>query len=310
MKSKSSRVLLIGTAVLFVLFISAEIVLRKVYGFTDAVLFKADSAFEYIPIPQKRYRFQKNSYYNSFSQRSREITTADSMIILGFGDSVINGGIQTDQDSLATSLLTRYLTSKYRKNVLVTNISAGSWGPDNCFAYLQRYGNFGAKQMVLIVSSHDAYDNMEFTDIVGRQPNYPAQQYSLAVVELVDRYLYPRLQQSLDWSSRSHSVGGSDSLLINKHQDGAKFNTGFASFHQYSQTTGIPLLIYLHADEAELTSRRYNQQGQEIIAFCQKNNIPLIQELDFNLQAEDYRDDIHLSERGQYHLYAILKKYL
>lgn len=36
------------------------------------------------------------------------------------------------------------------------NISAGSWGPDNCAAYLKHYGLFGAKAMSLLVSSHDA----------------------------------------------------------------------------------------------------------------------------------------------------------
>ena len=310
MNSKNRRVVLASTVFLLVLFVFSEIVLRKVYGFTDAVLYKSDRYFEYIPIAQKRYKFRKKIYYNRFSQRSREVLVADSNIILGFGDSVINGGDQTDQDSLATSRLTQYLTSKYHKNVLVANISAGSWGPDNCFAYLQRYGNFGAKKMMLIVSSHDAYDNMEFTNIVGRQPNYPAQQYSLALIELVDRYLFPRLRQSIKWTNYTQSTGGGDSLVVNKYRIGAEFNRGFTSFQRYSQITSIPLIIYLHADQNELKNRRYNHQGQEIIAFCQKNSVFLIKELDFNFQTKDYRDDIHLSERGQYHLYAILKKYL
>jgi hypothetical protein len=306
-KVKSFRNYYILLSLGLFLILLTEVILRQTFGFTDAVLMREDKAFEYIPIPQNRHRFLKTNYYNSFSQRNREITSADSSIILGFGDSVINGGVQTEQDSLATGLLSTYLSQKKHQRVLVTNIAAGSWGPDNCYAYLKKYGNFGAKKILLVVSSHDAYDNMNFEKIVGIIPSYPTKQYPFAIAELFDRYLYPRyLAQYFSFASEK-APEKNDHLLISKYESGMSFNSGFQNFANYSDSTKIPLLVYLHADQDERKQGAYNEQGKEIIAFCAKNNIPLIQELDYKLSEADYRDGIHLSEQGQRHMYDILK---
>ncbi|TGE04303.1 hypothetical protein [Hymenobacter fodinae] len=304
--SSRRKYFIVGGFLLFGLLLM-EGVLRKVYGFTDAVLMREDKDFEYIPIPQKRYRFLKNNFYNSYSQRNREITAADSEVILGFGDSVLNGGVQTDQDSLATTLLTNYLTKKNKQNILVTNIAAGSWGPDNCYAYLKKYGNFGAKKILLVVSSHDAYDNMNFEKIVGVIPSYPTKQYAFGITELFDRYLYPRYIAQYIAPQETKTPSKNDNLLISKYQEGMHFNSGFSHFAAYADSAKIPLLIYLHADQEELKRGAYNSQGAEIIAFCAQHHIPLIKELDYAFQEDDYRDGIHLSDKGQRHLYSILK---
>ncbi|RYE21628.1 MAG: hypothetical protein EOP45_09310 [Sphingobacteriaceae bacterium] len=304
-----------------VLFISllviiiVEVILRNVYGFTDAVLFKNDAQFEYIAIPQRRFRFRKHIFYNRYSQRNREINPLDSIAVLSFGDSVINGGTQTDQDSLATTGLSAYLSQKYDKHLLVVNISAGSWGPDNCYAYLKKYGNFGAKSILLVVSSHDAYDDMNHEKVVGILPNYPDKQYSLAIAEAFSRYLFPRLRAQL-FSDKKNSQAvknesfQSDSVLVNKYYPGVKFNRGFAQFKHYADSTNSKLLIYLHAERSEMIAKKYNTQGDEIINFCSINSIPIIKELDYHFTEQDYRDDnFHLSEQGQRRMLNILKKY-
>ena len=84
-----------------------------------------------------------------------------SIKILGFGDSVLNGGVMTDQDSLATTLLSDTLSKIQNRKIQFLNISSGSWGPDNCYAFLTKHGSYQAKQLFLFVSSHDAYDNMD-----------------------------------------------------------------------------------------------------------------------------------------------------
>ena len=122
--------------------------------------------YEYIAKPnQERFRFRNAINYNSLSMRSDEINS-DAVIILGFGDSVLNGGVLTSNEDLATTLLSKYLTKKMNKPVQFLNISAGSWGPDNCFAYLLEKGDFNAKSIYLFVSSHDAYDIMNFEQII------------------------------------------------------------------------------------------------------------------------------------------------
>lgn len=261
------------------------------YGFCDAVLIREDSSYEYIAIPQDRHRFGKHIFYNSLSQRNAEIEKTDSNIICAFGDSFINGGTPTDQDSLATTKLTEYLSNKYKKKIEVLNISAGSWGPDNCYAYLGKHGDFGSKYFMLFVSSHDAYDDMDFHKVVGANPQFPVKQYSLALVELFDRYIIPRL---LEYFGHTN-----DSNEINKKTSVSVFNTGFINFYNYCKKKNIIFTIYIHADKEEAAQRHYNEQGQMIIDFCREKNIPLLKELDFNFPLSVYRDGIHFNEMGQ-----------
>lgn len=61
------------------------------------------------------------------------------------------------------------------------NISAGSWGPDNCAAYLKEKGTFGAEGIILVVSSHDAHDNMNWQTVVGQSVAFPDKQYKLSI---------------------------------------------------------------------------------------------------------------------------------
>jgi hypothetical protein len=257
-------------------------------GGGDAVLVQENNKFEYIAQPsQERYRFRKHICYNEFSMRSKPVNQTDEIRILGFGDSVINGGTQTEQDSLSTTIIENRLTQEYKKNIRCFNISYGSWGPDNCFAYLKEYGDFNAGLLFLVVSSHDAYDNMTFGKIVDIDPNYPIKQYKLALYELLNRYLIPYIKKAKkNGTENNHIVKGNI------------FNSGFLSFYNYTQERKIPFFIYLHPDKAELIERKYDYQGNEIVKFCTDNNIPLLRGLGYEDES-GFRDRIHLNERGQ-----------
>ena len=290
---------------LIVLSICLEIILRMYFGFCDAVLVREDSEFEYIAQPnQKRFRFRNHAIYNSFSMRSEEVDTS-SIKILGFGDSIINGGVPTDQDSLATTILSDTLSKIYGTKIQFLNISAGSWGPDNCYAYLKKYGDFGAKSIFLFFSSHDAYDNMNFEKIVDNHSSFKSKQYSIALYELVNRYLVNKIKSKLK-KKRTQS----DNLGINKKKDNTLFNTGFSSFLDYSKSKNIPVTIYLHADTKELKLESYNEQGQEIIKFANDNNIPIILDLENGLKLSDFRDYIHLNSNGQRKLANTITHYI
>ncbi len=84
-----------------------EVMLRKVWGFGEmSILFQEDAASEYIAKPnQNKRRFGNNVIYNQYSMRSGPVKRDDKCVILGFGDSVFNGGTLTDQDSLATTIV-------------------------------------------------------------------------------------------------------------------------------------------------------------------------------------------------------------
>lgn len=214
--------------------------------------------------------------------RSEPLTPTDKLRILGFGDSVLNGGVLTEQDSLATSIIEKKLKEEYR----CLNISAGSWGPDNCFAWLSEYGNFNAGLFFLIVSSHDAHDNMDFRKTVGIDVSHPFQQYKSAIYELMDRYLIPRILRKKTETGDNIAKGDT-------------FNQGFSSFFDYTQNNNIPFFIYLHPEMKEIEEGKYNEQGEQIIQFCKEHHICLIK----GLAHEDiscFRDNIHLNEHGQH----------
>lgn len=267
-----------------------EIVLRVKFGFCDAPLAISSEKYEYAFAPsQDRHRFGNHVYYNSYSQRSEE-PDSSKIIVLGLGDSVINGGVQTDQSDLATTISSD-------ENIQILNISAGSWGPDNCAAYLEEQGTFEAKKMLLVVSSHDAHDIMDFQPIVGVHASYPIKQYSFAIVELFDRYLLPRIYkkkiENLDPDKKVENNVGS---IVKGY---GQFNPGFDRLKSIADSMGIEMAIYLHPDRIELSDGEFNSQGQEIIDWAKNNNISLTSGFEMGESLTTLRDGIHLNQNGQ-----------
>ena len=289
-------------SLIFIIAILGEFYLRYFQGFCATSLYIESEKYEYIAAPnQDGKRFGNHFHYNSFSQRSEE-PDSTKIIILGLGDSVLFGGLQSDQNSIATSIFTNE-----EKKYQMLNISSGSWGPDNCAAYLKEKGFFNAKKMFLVVSSHDAYDNMNFSPVVGVHKSYPNRQYTLAWAEIIDRYLKPKV---LNYFIHKNDLDPDQKVLngIEIHKNGKILNSGFDELKSMSDSLSIPLIVYLHADKLEFMKKKYNGQGQEIINWAEKNNVKLIKELDYIFDKTDYRDGIHLSNKGQRKLANIMKE--
>ena len=281
-----------------------EFTLRFAFGFCDALLYQSSDNYEYIAQPnQNRLRFGAHIHYNSYSQRNEEPDSA-RVKILGLGDSVIFGGTWMDQDSLATTLFSN------ETGMQMLNISAGSWGPDNCAAYLKEKGTFGAKAMILVCSSHDAYDVMSFTPVVGVYPTYPERQYRLAIVELMDRYLMPRVRS---FFLKQKQRLDPDVAVVNKMSQkfvtkkSLLFNPGFDQLKNMADSLHIPFGVYLHAETGELMQGSYNEMGYEIMEWAEKNGVPLMKGMDRGENESMYKDMIHLNGKGQKHLAASLK---
>lgn len=240
--NKSTKKKVIISIIALIVIGGIEVALRNLLGFCHAPLYFESDDFEYKARPnQDGERFGNKFHYNSYSQRSDE-PDSTKKITLGLGDSVLLGGVMIDQDCIATSLFSKE-TGKQMLNIL-----AGSWGPDNCAAYLRKYGLFGAKAMFLVVSSHDAHDNMTFEKVVGKSVSYPDKQYWFAWAELFDRYLIPRLFKKKDNASPDQKVLDGSGI----RKDGKDFNPGFAALYSIANRAGIPLIVYLHADREEL----------------------------------------------------------
>ena len=281
-----------------------EFTLRFAFGFCDALLYQSSDNYEYIAQPnQNRHRFGAHIHYNSYSQRNEEPDSI-RVKILGLGDSVIFGGTWMDQDSLATTLFSN------ETGMQMLNISAGSWGPDNCAAYLKEKGTFGTKAMILVCSSHDAYDVMSFTPVVGFYPTYPERQYRLAIVELMDRYLMPRVRS---FFLKQKQRLDPDAAVVNKMSQkfvakkSLLFNPGFDQLKNMADSLHIPFGVYLHAETGELMQGSYNEMGYEIMEWAEKNGVPLMKGMDRGENESMYKDMIHLNGKGQKHLAASLK---
>lgn len=283
-----------------------ELALRLWFGFCDALLFRSSDRYEYIAQPnQDRHRLGVRLMTNSFCQRSEEPDSTKN-IILGLGDSVIFGGGWMDHDSLATTLFSN------ESGMQMLNISCGSWGPDNCVAYLREKGTFGAKAMVLVCSSHDAYDGMTFISVVGVWPNYPEKQYKLAIWEAIDRYVIPYVKVK----TQTKRYADPDAEVVKKAADrqviqkSPYFVKGFDDLKQIADSLQIPFYVYLHAEQGELKQGKYNDMGQQILLWADSAQVTLINGIDEGETAEMYHDAIHMNERGQRHLADVLKKYL
>ena len=286
--------------------VTLELVLTHLFGFCDALLYQPSDQYEYIAQPnQDRHRFGARLMTNSYSQRSEEPDSTKT-IILGCGDSIIFGGGWMDHDSLATTLFSN------ETGMQMLNISCGSWGPDNCVAYLKEKGTFRTKAMVLVCSSHDAYDGMSFVPVVGVWPRYPDKQYKFAIWELIDRYLIPYIKiktQTKHYADPDAEVEKktADRQVIKKSP---YFTKGFDDLKQMADSLNMPFWIYLHAEQGEVKLGRYNDLGQQIMMWADTANVKLINGIKEGEQLDMYHDAIHFNERGQRHLADVLEKYV
>lgn len=334
---KYIRIVLIVLVIITIVF---ELTLRFFFGFCNAPLYVEDPDFEYVYAPnQHHYRFRNIVKTNEFGMRSEPVNASDSTIILLIGDSVVNGGSPTDHDELASTILEKKLTSHFNKKIRVLNISAGSWGPDNAYAYLKKKGLFKADLVCLVTSSHDAYDNMSFNQVVGVFTNYPKEQYTFAIYEFYDRYWWmvryftnyyideflkifksdaaPTPQPSAPKQTNQNPVDSTITLSVNDiiHKFGTNFNKGFQQLYDTTTAMHVPFMIYLHPEDIEIQQNRYDKQGVEIIQFAKKRSIPIVLELEKKPNQQLlYRDQIHYNALGQQYLadqlYPLFVNYL
>lgn len=304
MKTRKKNRTIVNVGILIVVVVGIELVLRIGLGFCDALLYQPSDKFEYIAQPnQNRLRFGVRLMTNSYSQRSEEPDSTKT-IVLGLGDSVLFGGSWMDQDSLATTLFSK------ETGIQMLNISCGSWGPDNCVAYLKEKGTFGAKAMLLVCSSHDAFDSMSFAPVVGVLPNYPMKQYSFAIWEAIDRYLIPYFNSMTHTRKYADPDAVVEKLAANRQvvQKSKHFVKGFDALKHIADSLGIPMYVYLHAEEGELEQRRYNDMGQQILLWADTANVRLIDGIKEGERLDMYHDAIHLNNKGQRHLADVLQR--
>jgi len=287
--------------------VGGELVARYGLGLGDPPLSVVDETIEYRFKPGEYHRFGNRVFYNAYSMRSDEVSRVradpQELRVLMLGDSVINGGVLTDQHDLASEILRRRLMEATGRPTWVGNVSAGSWGPANLLAYVQKYGWFEADVAVVVLSSHDAADVPTFEPTVGVHPAYPDRAPLLALQEAIARYL-PRYLLSRFAAEEPPDPGvearpplAADDPDVQASLDALRRLVASAREH------GVRLLIVLHVTRTELDHGV--EAGHTLIRrVADDEQVPVLDNADAMRAALGrgdipYRGNIHLNAVGQ-----------
>lgn len=290
--------------IILILIIIGELIARLVFGFGDPPLSISHPTIEYMFKPnQDVLRFHNRFITNQYGMRSEHFsknkTNPNEFRVMVFGDSVVNGGNLTDHEKLATTLLQNQLKSCLKKMVIVGNISAGSWGPENYLAYSNEYGFFDADAIVLVISSHDYADNPTFEPL---NPNtHPIEKPAFALLEAMTRYL-PRYLPLVS-NKKSDNI---EPAANSKHSADA-ISKGLSSLKQFlyaAKKTGAPVYVLQHWTKTELERGNPDEGNSMISGVCAEVGVPCIQMNNLfqdNIRKGNspFRDDIHPNDIGQ-----------
>jgi hypothetical protein len=179
---------------LIVALVSIELIAQLGFGLCDPPLLKPDADFEYSFAPSQHCRqFGNDIEFNSYSMRAPEFpakkASPEEFRVMVLGDSVVYGGTKVDQTEIATSRLRVSLAQRLKRPVVVGNIAAGSWGPQNLLGYTRRHGFFDADVLVIVLSSHDYGDTMTFGIQFDVHPDFLTKKPLLALPMIATRYL-------------------------------------------------------------------------------------------------------------------------
>ena len=287
-------------SIIFLILIG-EMFSRYCLGLGTPPLLIIHPTIEYLYKPnQNVYRFRNHFITNQYGMRAESFSQkkiGDELRVMVFGDSIVNGGNLTDQSELATSLLKDNLSKILRKNVIIGNISAGSWGPGNWLAYAQEYGFFDADIIILVISSHDYIDNPTFQPL--DKNTHPTKQPVSALVEGIERYL-PRYLPQIP----TRSIATENYQYIPEKTEVQKGLGDLKNFLELAKNNSNNVLVFQHYEKYEIEIG-YPQIGNQLIKeTCNQLGImPTSLEPYFRQSIEDglnpYHDEIHPNNIGQ-----------
>jgi hypothetical protein len=291
--------------------VASELGLRYGLGFGDPPLVMRDPTIEYLYQPARQYlRFGHRIEVNRWSMRSGDFPyrkrNPTELRVLVIGDSVVHGGVPTDQSELATERLRKGLGATLARPVVVGNVSAGSWGPPNMLAYVEWYGTFDADLAVVVVSSHDWEDVPAWAPLTA---DFPTEAPALALGEVLGRYVPRIVAQAIGsvWPPRPLARDASDPRVL----------AAVGAFRRLIATlrsNGARVAVALHLERDEPPSAPL--PGHAVLAAAAREaGVPVL-ELGPAFAAAGaggrdlYRDAIHPTAAGQAVIAAVLRDWV
>ena len=270
---------------------------RFALGLGDPPLTVRDPEIDYLFAPGTGQRFGHTIRYNRYHMRADEPPSpdVDGPRVLVMGDSVVNGGALTDHGELATTLLQERLRET-QSDAWVGHVSAGSWGPANLLAYVERFGWFDADVAILVLSTHDLEDLPAFRDRLGA--DFPTEPPALALEELVRRYL-PRYVPALnEW------LGAQPSPPTVRYDDprdaGARALRALLDAAQARVATVVAVLHPTRAELAGAAGVAEEERRRALAAVLADAGVATLDPVEHWAARDDlHRDFIHVNAAGQ-----------
>lgn len=299
MRRRIRWILLLIVATLF----CGELVARLYFGLGDPPLSQTHPTIEYLFKPnQTVHPFHRLFRTNRYGMRSDDFEPQKldprELRVLVYGDSVVNGGNLTDQSRLATAILQATLRKELDRPIVVGNISAGSWGPPNEFAYLKQYGFLDADVVVLVLSSSDYDDAPTFEplDPLTHPTNAPISALWEGLTRYVPRYLHGQPVNQSGVVPDAQEIANKRDIEVSLAAE--------RDFLEMAKTYSVKVLVLQHWTASELRSHQALQGHTDIRRVAVEAGVPIFDDSG-NLQAlldvhrNPYRDDIHLNDDGQ-----------
>lgn len=288
------RLSLIILGVIFAGILVLEAILRFVLGLGNPPIYRADKEIGYLLAPDQKTRRSRNRIeINQYSMRSEPISAfpaAGTTRVLLLGDSIANGAWWTDQSRTIPALIRERLSRSLSSPVESLNASANSWGPRNQLAYVQRFGIFESRMVVLLLNTDDLFSTAPSSAVVGNDINYPDRSPGFALIELYDRYLkrYPPLPPVREKGDRvKANLETVEKIQAIATEKGASFLLAITPLIRESRKES-------REHEIKARQRLAEFAGERSIAFL--DFLPIFQEV---APVESlYRDNIHLSPAG------------
>ncbi len=293
--------LLLGSLVggVIAVLLVTELVLRFGLGFGRPPLYVADDTMGYRLAPdQKVKRLGNRIWINQYSMRADAITpipSSNTLRLFLLGDSLANGNWWTDQTNILSMLIAQELQPKLPSGytqIEPLNASANSWGPRNELAYLERYGTFDARVLVLLLNTDDLFGTEPTSLQVGRDRNYPSQNYPFALAEVLSRF------------SQNQPISGLKEIQDESGDRVGKNLSAISGIYQKTTASDGSFILILSPLKRELPGPR----DYEIVArkrlqeWATANSVTYLDLLSTFQQTADadslYRDHIHLSPSG------------
>lgn len=257
--------------------LAAELGLRLL-GLGRPPLLVEDRQMEYRFRPnQQLRRFGHPIFINQWGMRSAPLAPQPApgrRRLLVLGDSIVWGGAETDQDAIAVSRLQRRLGPGWE----LANLGTPSWGPANWLGAVQRFGLFGARQVLLVISSHDAQDHPSYAPLAS-SPDTPTANPPLALLELWQRYLAPRLQGSLP-APLAALLPGKPAAPASPRRPPAELRPPLHSLEALVsavEARGARLAVLQFWERGELEQDRPYPDHDRILALLRRRGVPVTQ---------------------------------